>query len=172
MSDLEKLYRQASVPIWQSEQSRSSVSVISAIVVIMTMCTTHGVSNAFADELLRYLSTSLLPTENLLSSSFYHAKNSVRKMGLDYNVIHCCPEGHVLFCGHLQDLDSCLHPGCGKSRWIPGSTLIPAKVIRHFLLIPRLKRMFQSPSIAKLLKWASENQTGTEEMKSVTDSPA
>jgi hypothetical protein len=31
--------------------------------------------------------------------------------------------------------------------------------------------MFRSPAISKLLKWASENKTGIEEMKSVADIP-
>jgi hypothetical protein len=172
MNDLEKLYRQASIPVWQTGGYVSSVSVISAIVVIMTMCTTHGVSNAFADELLRYLSTSVLPKGNCLPNSFYHAKNSIRKMGLEYSVIHCCLDGHVLFRGDLADRDSCPHPGCGKSRWIAGSTSMPAKVVRHFPFIPRLKRLYRSPAIAKLLRWAAENKMGTDEMKSVVDSPA
>lgn len=51
MQELEELYRKASVPIWSVNDAHSFVSFISAVVVIMTMCTTHGVSNAFADEL-------------------------------------------------------------------------------------------------------------------------
>jgi hypothetical protein len=78
----------------------------------------------------------------------------------------------VLFQGELEDRDTCPKPECGLSHWIPGSTTVPAKVLWHFPLIPRLKRMFRSPAISKLLKWASENKTGTGEMKSVADSPA
>jgi hypothetical protein len=136
------------------------------------MCTTHGVSNAFSDELLKYLTTVLLPTENCLPSSFYQARNSIRKMGLEYNVIHCCPKDHVLFRGEHENLDHCPHAGCGLSRWVPGSQTIPAKVLRHFPHIPRLRRMFASPAITELLRWASENKTGMEEMRSVADSPA
>lgn len=129
----------------------SSVSVISAVVVLMTMCTTHGVSNAFTDELLKYLSTSLLPSDNSLLTSFYHAKNKIRKMGLNYHSIHYCPVGHVLFRGEYEDLQECPQSGCGLSRWVPGSQTVPAKVLRHFPLIPRLKRMYRSHAISKLL---------------------
>jgi hypothetical protein len=118
------------------------VSFIYVVVVIITMCTTHGVSNTFADELLRYLSTTLLLKQNCMPNSFYHANNAVRKMGLEYNIIHCCPSGHVLYCGEFANLNSCPHPGCGMIHWIPGSTTILAKVLRHFPLIPRLKKMF------------------------------
>jgi hypothetical protein len=138
----------------------------------MTMCSTHGISNAFANELLKYLSSTLLPKQNYLPNSFYHGKNKVRKMGLNYNVIHCCPTDHVLFRGEMENLNVCPHPRCGMLRWMPGSHIIPAKVLQHFPLIPRLKRMYRSPSISRLLKWAAENRTGTEEMKSVADSPA
>jgi hypothetical protein len=138
----------------------------------MTMSTTHGISNAFTDELLKYLSSTLLPKGNYMPNSFYHAKMKLRKIGLQYNSIHCCPDGHVLFRGDMVNLDACPHPGCGLSRWLPGSTIVPAKVLRHFPLIPRLKRMFRSPAIAKLLRWAAENKTGTDEMRSVADSPA
>jgi hypothetical protein len=65
MKELEKLYQQASVPVWRADDSVSSVSLISTIVVIMTMCTTHSVSNAFVDELLKYLSMTLLSKKNV-----------------------------------------------------------------------------------------------------------
>jgi hypothetical protein len=82
MKELEEFYQQVSVPVWRVNDSHNSISIISAVIVIMTMCTTHGVSNAFTDEFLKYLSTTLLPRSNSLPSSFYHAKNAVRKMGL------------------------------------------------------------------------------------------
>ena len=82
----------------------------------MTMCTTHSVSNVFADKLLKYLSTTLLPKNNCLPMSQYHAKNVVWKMGLQYNIMHCCYIGHMLFCGDLENVQMCLHPRCGLSR--------------------------------------------------------
>jgi hypothetical protein len=172
MKELEVLYRQASVPVCRVNDSHSSFSVISTVIVIMTMCTIHGVSNAFTDELLKYLSTTFLPRSNSLPSSFYYAKNAVQKMGLQYNVIHCCPAGHVIFRGEFEELDACPHRGCGMSRWMPGSTTIASKVLCHFSLIPRLRRMYRLPAIAKLLKWASKNKTGTAEMRSMANSPA
>jgi hypothetical protein len=144
LEELEELYLRASSPVWRTKDSVSMVSIIFVVVVIMTMCGTHGVSNSFANELLKYLSSTLLSQRNSLPNSFYHAKNTVRKMGLDYSVIHCYPEEHVLFRGDKQNLDSCPHPGCGLSRWIPGSTTVPAKVLRHFPLITGLKRMYRS----------------------------
>lgn len=82
MAEVEKLYMQASIPVWRLEKNVSSVSVISAIVIIMTMCTTHAMLNTFTDELLKYLSSTLLLRKNHLPQSFYHAKTALRKMGL------------------------------------------------------------------------------------------
>jgi hypothetical protein len=74
MKELEEFYQQVSVPVWRVNDSHNSISIISAVIVIMTMCTIHGVSNAFTDELLKYLSTTLLPRSNSLPNSFYHTK--------------------------------------------------------------------------------------------------
>jgi hypothetical protein len=67
---LELLSAQASRPLYPG----SSVSLISAVVVLMTLCTTHGVSNDFVTELLHYLSEELLPEGNVLPASHYKAK--------------------------------------------------------------------------------------------------
>jgi hypothetical protein len=63
LQKLEKMYAAGSVPLW----SGCRISIISAVVVIMTMCTTYDVTNSFVGELLRYLSTSsILPNDNLI----------------------------------------------------------------------------------------------------------
>jgi hypothetical protein len=152
MKELDKLYREASSPLWRAEGSVSSVSFISVVIVLMTLCTTHGVSNAFVDELLKYLSSTLLLKQNCLPTSFYLTKSAVQKMGLEYRIIHCYRLGHVLFRSEYENLNSCPHPKCNLSYWIPMSNTIFTKVLRHFQLIPRLKRIFKSPAISKLLK--------------------
>jgi hypothetical protein len=94
LQKLEKMYAAGSVPLW----SGCRISIISAVVVIMTMCTIHGVTNSFIDELLKYLSTSgILPDDNLIPGKFYDCKIMVQKLGLSYEMIHACPVGCVLF---------------------------------------------------------------------------
>lgn len=75
---LELLSAQASRPLYP----RSSVSLISAVVVLMTLCTTYGVSNDFVTELLHYLSEELLPEGNVLPASHYKAKRMLQALGL------------------------------------------------------------------------------------------
>jgi hypothetical protein len=165
MRGLEDLYASVSHPLYR----RSKVSMTSAFIVILTMCSTHGISNTFVDELLNYLSTTLLPTGNSLPSKHYAAKTIVRRLGLSYSMIHACIDGHVIFRGQFESLDNC--PTCNKSWWIPESTTIPQKVIRNFLLIPRLKKLYRSSMISEMLKWHFGIASTNGEMASVVDSP-
>jgi hypothetical protein len=57
LADLDALYREGT----ESVYSGSSKSIISATIVITNMAVIHGMSNAYIDELLKYLTTVLLP---------------------------------------------------------------------------------------------------------------
>ena len=120
----------------------SSVSTILATIVFFNMVVIYCVSNAYIDELLKYLSTVFLPRQYILPKSHYEAKKLIRKFGLHYNVIHTCPNGCVLYHGEYENLDTYPKPGCGLFRFIPRSQSILARIIRYFPLIPRLLRMF------------------------------
>jgi hypothetical protein len=95
------------------------------------------------------LETTLLPKGNLLLMSRKEAKKAIQKLGLNYEIIECCPSGCVLYTKEMESLNHC--PKCGKSRFIPGSETIPARIMRYFPILPRLLRMFRSAEIAKLL---------------------
>jgi hypothetical protein len=47
---------------------------LAATLTLMNMCTTHGCSNKFVDELFSMLHKFLLPKDNCLSSNMYGAK--------------------------------------------------------------------------------------------------
>lgn len=115
----------------------------------MNMCVVFGVSNNFTSELLRYLSEDLLPEGNKLPRRYYATAKTIRKLGMNYNNIHACPDGCVLYEGDHAELNAC--PKCSKSRWMEGTNSVPSKVIRHFPLIPRLKRMWRSLEIVGML---------------------
>ena len=164
--DMERLYEHATTALFDG----ASCSILSATIVILNMCVVFRVSNKFTDELLQYLSTDLLPKQNKLPSSHYEARKMIRKLGLQYNNIHCCPDGCVLYEEEHADLSEC--PKCGKARWLEGTSCIPAKVIRHFPLIPRLRRMFRSSEIAQMLTGWTKHVSEDGVMRSVVDSPA
>ena len=163
---LEELYHQPTTPLYRG----SKTSIVSATIVILNMCVGFGVSNNFTSELLCYLSEDLLPKGNKLPSSHYATAQTIRKLGLDYNIIHACPDGCVLYEGDHALLEICPH--CLKSRWMEGSNFIPAKVIQHFPLIPRLKRMWRLPKLATMLTGYTKHVSDDGIMRSVVDRPA
>ena len=61
--------------------ARSSVLV--ATIIIMALCTIHGVSNKFADSLFTLFWNHLLPSENLLPKNYYAAKALIKNLGLN-----------------------------------------------------------------------------------------
>jgi hypothetical protein len=90
--------------------------------------------------------------EACLPDSFNATMKYIRSMGLDYEKIHICKNNCIL--SHKEKyvkLDVC--PVCceADSRWKDADTNkhVPQKVLRHFLLISRLKRTFLSSKTAK-----------------------
>jgi hypothetical protein len=131
---------------------------LTATILLMNLCTIHGVTNGFADEMFTILNGHLLPPENVLPKNYYHARSLTAKLGLSYNSIHTCDKGCVFFRGEHAEVVRC--PKCGGPRFKDETRRkMPVKVLRHFPLIPRLQRMFCSPSISKLILWHSENRS-------------
>jgi hypothetical protein len=93
LEHLDDLYKEGTHLVYGG----SEVSTISATIVLINMAVIHGVSNVYVDELLKYLSTILLPAENQLPKSHYKAKKLIRKLGLNYHIIYACPRGCVLY---------------------------------------------------------------------------
>jgi len=88
---------------------------------------------------------------------------------LNYKNIHVCPDGCILYKDKNAQLDSC--PKCNKSHWVHGSMVIPTKVIQHFLLIPRLKRMWKSTEIVQMLTSYTKHVSKDNIVRSLVDSP-
>jgi hypothetical protein len=164
--EMDGLYIEATTPLFPS----SKTSVVSATIILMNMCSVFRVSNTFTDELFRFLSEDLLPMPNKLPKTHYAARKSIRRLGLTYNNIHACPNGCILYDDQYADCDTC--PKCTQRRWQDGSNNIPARVVRHFPLIPRLKRMWRSSEIARLLTGHTKHVSKDDIMRSVVDSPA
>jgi hypothetical protein len=169
LENLDALYREGTKPVYGG----TNISTILATIVLINMAVIHNVSNVYVNELLKYLSTVLLPREDCLPKSHYEAKRLIRKLGLNYHIIHNCSQGCVLYRGEYENLTTCPKEGCGLSRYIEGLDNILARVVRHFPLIPRLLRMFRSPTVSGLLKFHSDHpNTDDGVMKSIADSPA
>ena len=128
----------------------SKCSKLAATILLMNLCTVHGVSNSFADEMFRLLHGHILPKGNSLSRNYHVARSLTQKLGLSYNSIHACERGCVLFRGDYADAQRC--PKCNGPRYRDEQRRrFPLKVLRHFPIIPRLQRMSRSPNISKLM---------------------
>ena len=134
---LDELTREATRPVYEG----MNVTIVSATIVLINMAVIHSVPNEYLDELLKYLSAALLPRGNRLPRSYYEAKRLIRKLGLNYQQIHACPSGCVLFRKEHENLSSCPKPGCRKSRYLPNSKSSPVRVVRWFPIIPRYLRI-------------------------------
>ena len=160
------LLNEAGTPLYEGSPSNRLTSTL----LILLCCTTFAVPNNFVDELLKLLKETILPKDNTLPKSFNEAKGLLMKLGLAYNSIHACRDGCCLFRKELEDATEC--PRCHKSRFVENSSTIPVKVLRHFPLIPRLRRMYSCTRIAELMKWHVGGKSKDKVMRSVVDSKA
>ena len=119
----------------------ANFSRFSFLVKLLHIKTYYWISNTTFTAILKLLSLAL-PACNELPSSYNEAKKYLRELGLGYDSIHVCKNNCVLFRKEYEKSSEC--PVCGESRWkdSDGRKRVPQKVLRHFPLIPRLKRMF------------------------------
>jgi hypothetical protein len=136
----------------------SKLSKLAFVMMFMNICGNHNAPNVLVDELLTFLKNSVLPEGNVTPKNSYEAKKLTSKLGLNYESIHACPNGHVLFRRQWADCTVC--PECGANRYRQfGRSTVPISVLRHFPLIPRLQRMFRCRDISKMMTWTSENKS-------------
>ena len=164
--EMERLLQESKTPLFAG----SPMNRLGTMLMLLNLCSVHGVSNNFTDELFSLLGQDVLPQGNTMPKSRYEAYRIVKKLGLAYDTIHACEDGCVLFRKDLASATSC--PKCMKSRFVTGSATVPRKVLRHFPLIPRLKRMYRCSEISTLMMWHSKNASEDGLGRSVVDSKA
>lgn len=158
--------REATNPLYAG----SKCSKLAFVVMFLNICGNHNVPNNCVSELLTFLHKSVLPESNVVPKNMYEARRLMSKLGLNYNSIHACPDGHVLFRGEYADCLAC--PQCGKHRYRNlGKSTQPTKVLRHFPLIPRLQRMYRCSAISEMMTWTSENKSSDGLQRHIGDSP-
>nr|GEW44826.1 hypothetical protein [Tanacetum cinerariifolium] len=90
-----------------------------------------------------------------LPPSYYAIKNTFKTIGLKNESIHACVNDCFLFRG-VTNKDVHFYPVCNTSRWKDSNTLgkkVPKNVLRYFLIIPRLQRLYKSSHAAKEMNW-------------------
>ncbi|GJV99571.1 hypothetical protein Tco_1554823 [Tanacetum coccineum] len=90
-----------------------------------------------------------------LPPAYYEIKKTFKTVGLGYESIHACINDCFLFRDpDNKDVEFCLVSK--TSRWKDNNTTakkVPNKVLRYFLIIPRLQRLYKSNHIAKEMTW-------------------
>ncbi len=142
---------------------------LGATIFLVNLCRVHGVMNKFANELFAFLHQHLLPKPNCLVGSYYAAKTLTRKLGLNYKVIHTCAKRCVLFKREHIDVICC--PKCDEPCHRDESNkLLLVKMLCHFLIIPKLQRMYRTPTLFELMEWHSKNSSPNGLVKHPCDS--
>lgn len=146
------------------------LSSLCPTLLLLNLCKTHGCSNIFVTELFTILAMSILPEINTLPRSEYQASKMQRTLGLSYKAIHACPNYCMLFRGgENARLRSCLVCHAPRYRRC-GNSEVPRKVLRHFPLIPRLRRLFSTPTHAELQTWWHRNRSVDGAVRAACDS--
>ncbi|XP_028095166.1 uncharacterized protein LOC114295170 [Camellia sinensis] len=136
----------------------TNYTLLKFVIELLNMKVTNHWSNKSVNTLLEFL-TKLLPKDNLVPKSFYEAKKILRDLGLSYELIDACINDCVLFWKENARLDKC--PKCKASRYKINHSRgkkIPHKVLRYFLLTPRLKRLYMSRKTAEDMRWHKDKR--------------
>lgn len=159
-------------------------SRLSFMVRLFHIQSLSGMANNHFEMLLDLLRRVIPKGEDSIPKTHYEAKKIVKTLGLDYRRIDACPNDCILYYKDNKDLDEC--PKCKAPRWKPSKRSsvvstsnemtehrkIPAKVLRHFPLIPRLQRFFITKDIAKKMRWHSEGRVNDEKLRHPADAEA
>jgi hypothetical protein len=118
----------------------SKFSRFSFVVKLLHMKSLYRISNSTFSAVIKLLA-EVFPECNTLPKSYNEAKSLLKELGLGYESIHICYNSCVVFRKKYAHINNC-HV-CDLSRWKDSERKkIPQKVLRHFPLAPRLKRMF------------------------------
>jgi hypothetical protein len=129
----------------------SKFSMFSFVVKLLHMKSLYRISNSAFSAIVKLLAKAFLEC-NTLPKSYNEAKNLLKELGLAYDSIHVCFNNCVLFRKQYAKLDNC--PICGLSRWKdPERKKILYKVLQHFPLALRLKRMFATKETSESAQW-------------------
>ncbi|XP_022866954.1 uncharacterized protein LOC111386721 [Olea europaea var. sylvestris] len=167
---IQRLVSDMETPLYPSCMAFTKMSVS---VAIFKHKAAHDLSDNGFNELI-HLVRYMLPQNNTLPNSFYLMKKLVNTFNLGYEKIYACLNDCCLHRKELEHVELC--PKCGCSRWKVNQQTkkvqkkIPAKVLRYFRIIPRLKRMFGIEEMAKKLRWHSNNKSSDGKMRHPIDS--
>ncbi|KAM3325080.1 hypothetical protein P3S67_000204 [Capsicum chacoense] len=152
----------------------SSLSQLVVISRMLNIKMENNMSQRGFKQMIQLFKESL-PEDNLLVDSYYQTKKLVPSLSLPVEKIYCCELGCMLYWEDHEHITSCKF--CGKERYKRrvGSRkrkLFPYKRMYYFSLIPRLKRLYVSHTIAADMTWHHEHLKEDGVMRHPSDSEA
>ena len=93
---------------------KNSLTLLLAVLSLVNVKVKYGWSDKSFSSLLQVVHDMLLE-ENTLPKSYYQAKNILCLMGMEYQKIHVCPNGCILYKHEFQEMHKC--PRCGVSQY-------------------------------------------------------
>ncbi|RYR58479.1 hypothetical protein Ahy_A05g024270 isoform H [Arachis hypogaea] len=159
-AEFEELASHAELPLYEGCTRYSRLSFLVKMYHIKCIC---GMTDKAMSMIFELLHDAFEHAE--IPSSFYEAKKTILKLGMNYEKIHACPNNCMLYWGEDKEKEMC--KVCNKSRWkldTKGGEIqesndgnirkkVPAKVLRYFPLKPRLQRLFLSSKTAEAMRW-------------------
>ncbi|XP_066364931.1 uncharacterized protein [Miscanthus floridulus] len=135
----------------------SSHSKFSFLVRMLYIKSRYRIGNIAFSTMLKLLSSGYPQSE--LPKSYDEAKKYLGELGLGFENIHVCKNNCVLFRKRYYKENVC--PVCKASRWQDETRnkRVPHKVLRHFPLLPRLKRIFASKRTSEETQWHKKMRT-------------
>ncbi|XP_066320623.1 uncharacterized protein [Miscanthus floridulus] len=142
----------------------SSHSKFSFLVRMLYIKSRYRIGNTGFSIMMKLLSSGFPQSE--LPKSYDEAKKYLGELGLCYENIHVCKNNCVLFWKRYEKENVC--PVCKTSRWQDETRnkKVPHKVLRHFPLLPRLKRIFASKRTSKETQWHKKKRTPVDNVMS------
>ncbi|KAK1605765.1 hypothetical protein QYE76_029438 [Lolium multiflorum] len=152
-------------------------SKLQFLVRLLNIKNVRGMTNAAFEDMLT-LFREALPEGHSLPKKFHEAKQYIRGVGLAYDTYDVCFNDCIIFRGIHANANVC--PVCKTSRWktersvVGGKRIsrVARKVIRHFPLKKRVRRLFISNKTTALMSWHNDGRTKDEVMRHPADSPA
>ena len=140
----------------QALQEGGKFSRFSFTVKLLHIKSFYRISNVAFNAILQLLVIQF--PNSTIPKSYDEALSIIRGLGLGYVSIHVCPNNCVLFRKAYKHYDKC--PICDASRYkdADGRKRIPEKVLRHFPLIRRLRRIILKPKTAEEVRWHKEKR--------------
>ncbi|KAM0914261.1 hypothetical protein ACQ4PT_011640 [Festuca glaucescens] len=147
------------------------------LVKLMNIKNMYGVPNACFDDTLS-LFKAAIPDGDSLPKNFHACKKYIKDVGLGYESIDSCKHDCIMFRGEHSEATVC--PVCNTSRWRSVNKgadgkreyKVAHKVIRHFPLKHRVRRLFMCSETSANISWHRTGRTKDSFMRHPADSPA